>query len=54
MYGEMSSENTESHLFTSDPELFALCHSEGEKRPKNLAQSKLREGGKSLKEILRP
>ena len=31
----------------SDPEPFAFCHSEGEKRPKNLAQGKLREGEES-------
>ena len=38
-----------------DPELFALCHSEGAERPKNLAQSKLRkgEGPQNLREILR-
>jgi len=35
-----------------EPELFALCYSEGAKRPKNLAQSKLREeeGSKGLRD----
>jgi glutamate 5-kinase len=31
-------------LASNTPEPFALCHSEGAKRPKNLAQDKLREG----------
>ena len=36
-------EKLRSVIASRSPELFPSCHSEGEKRPKNLAQSKLRE-----------
>ena len=42
--GWLQNVNCHSEWVSRSPEPFAPCHSEGVKRPKNLAQDKLREG----------